>query len=207
MRIPFTFFSLFVIFALWTLYEINKSKAEEQKEKDDFWNREQQANHVRRKPVDNLPYIIISQDAIPNITTENEKLLDLINQLSAMKELRILNLNGKTNTDLKMEYGPANLPFLTECDNNFISFCRITNNLGKELTNNNFISDAIKVYELAIFNGSDASNSYYELANLYIQTGRKEDIKKLITQAEELNSLLKQSIINKLNDCYEASHN
>ena len=124
-----------------------------------------------------------------------------------MKELKILNLSGKTNTDLKLEYGPANLPFLTECDNNFINFCRVTNSLGKELADNGYANAAIGIYEYAVFNGSDVSSSYYELAKLYLQTERKEDIKKLITKAEELNSLLKQSIINKLNDCYEASHN
>lgn len=207
MRIPFTFFSLFVIFALWTLYEIHKSKAEEQKKNDEFWEKERAANDVRRMPVDNLPYINITDDIIPVVNTDNENILSLINQLTAMKELKILNLSGKTNTDLKLEYGPANLPFLTECDNNFINFCRVTNSLGKELVANGYTNAAIGIYEFAIFNGSDVSSSYYELANLYLQTGRKEDIKKLINKAEELDSLLKQSIINKLNDCYEASHN
>ncbi len=207
MRIPFTFFSLFVIFALWTLYEIHKSKAEEQRKNDEFWEKERAANDVRRMPVDNLPYINITDDIIPVVNTDNENILSLINQLTAMKELKILNLSGKTNTDLKLEYGPANLPFLTECDNNFINFCRVTNSLGKELADNGYANAAIGIYEYAVFNGSDVSSSYYELAKLYLQTERKEDIKKLITKAEELNSLLKQSIINKLNDCYEASHN
>lgn len=207
MRIPFTFFSLFVIFALWTLYEIHKSKAEDQKSRDEFWERERAADNVRRAPIDNLPYIQVTDEVIPVIDTDNEHLTTLINQLSAMKELKILNLSGKTNTDLKLEYGPANLPFLTECDTNFINFCRITNTLGKELVDNNYINQAIAIYEFAIFNGSDVSSCYSELAKLYLQTGRKEDIKKLITQASELNSLLKQSIINNLNNCYEASHN
>lgn len=207
MRIPFTFFSLFVIFALWTLFEIHKSKAKQQRKNDEFWERERAANNVRRKPVENLPYINITDDIIPDINTDDNQILSLINQLKAMKELKILNLSGKTNTDLKMEYGPANLPFLTECDNNFINFCRVTNSLGKVLAENSYINEAIKIYELAIFSGSDVSSSYNELANLYLQTGRREDISKLITQAETLDSLLKQSIINKLNDCYEASHN
>ena len=125
MRIPFTFFSLFVIFALWTLFEIHKSKAKQQRKNDEFWERERAANNVRRKPVENLPYINITDDIIPDINTDDNQILSLINQLKAMKELKILNLSGKTNTDLKMEYGPANLPFLTECDNNFINFCRV----------------------------------------------------------------------------------
>ena len=207
MRIPFTFFSLFVIFALWTIYEIHKSKSQQQRKNDEFWEKERAANDVRRKPVNNLPYIIITNEIIPDITTDDNQILTLINQLSAMKELKILNLSGKTNTDLKMEYGPANLPFLTECDNNFINFCRVTNALGKTLADNNYISEAIQIYEFAIWSGSDVSSSYSELANLYLQTNRREDIKKLITQAETLDSLLKESIISKLNDCYEASHN
>lgn len=207
MKIPFTFFSLFVIFALWTVYEIHKSKSKQQKDEQNFWEREREADNVRRKPVDNLPYIMITDEIIPNIDSSNDNLLSLINQLSAMKELKILNLSGKTNTDLKMEYGPANLPFLTECDNNFIKLCRITNALGKELADNNYINDAISIYEFAIFNGSDVSSSYQELAKLYLNSGRKEDIKKLIDKAETLDSLLKESIISKLNDCYSSSHN
>ena len=70
----------------------------------------------------------------PYLDAVNAELKDKgLSEDSISKLQPILNLSGKTNTDLKMEYGPANLPFLTECDNNFINFCHIFKFLFRNL--------------------------------------------------------------------------
>ena len=53
----------------------------------------------------------------------------MINELNtglieALKEKKILNLSGFTNTDLKLEYGVGNLTELTDYDNNYVTLSR-----------------------------------------------------------------------------------
>lgn len=207
MRFPL--FGIFLTFAAWLTYELKKNSRLQRRQNESFWEREHKANQVRRQPLDSLNYISINPESLPvlfRIQTSDADITSLMEQLLAMSDLSIVNLTGKTNTDLKAEYGVANLPFLTECDNNFTKLCRLLNQLGNALNAQQLRSEAIEIFEFAVFHGSDVSTSYDALAKLYLETGTPDKISSLIVQAEQLNSLMKAPILNNLKNLHQSGH-
>ena len=178
---------------------MHKSTRNDRKNQDDFWNREQTSNNVRRKRIDDSEYITIP-DSILNINSSNEDVIKHLASLRELKNKKILNLTGKTSTDIKELYGPANLNYVTECDDNFTSMCQVLSSLGTLLKEEGDLAQAAKVLEFAVNSKSDISSTYLALADIYLSTGNSEKIKDLISTASLLDSLMKDSIIKNLTD-------
>ena len=195
----FPLFTIFIIFIVWSYYEMHKSTRNDRKTQDDFWNREQTSNNVRRKRIDDSEYITIP-DSILNINSSNEDVIKHLASLRELKNKKILNLTGKTSTDIKELYGPANLNYVTECDDNFTSMCQVLSSLGTLLKEEGDLAQAAKVLEFAVNSKSDISSTYLALADIYLSTGKSEKIKDLISTASLLDSLMKDSIIKNLTD-------
>ena len=195
----FPLFTIFIIFIVWSYYEMHKSTRNDRKTQDDFWNREQTSNNVRRKRIDDSEYITIP-DSILNINSSNEDVIKHLASLRELKNKKILNLTGKTSTDIKELYGPANLNYVTECDDNFTSMCQVLSSLGTLLKEEGDLAQAAKVLEFAVNSKSDISSTYLALADIYLSTGNSEKIKDLISTASLLDSLMKDSIIKNLTD-------
>lgn len=195
----FPLFTIFIIFIVWSSYEMHKSTRNDRKTQDDFWNREQTSNNVRRKRIDDSEYITIP-DSILNINSSNEDVVKHLASLRELKNKKILNLTGKTSTDIKELYGPANLNHVTECDDNFTSMCQVLSSLGTLLKEEGDLAQAAKVLEFAVNSKSDISSTYLALADIYLSTGNSEKIKDLISTASLLDSLMKDSIIKNLTD-------
>lgn len=195
----FPLFTIFIIFIVWSYYEMHKSTRNDRKTQDDFWNREQTSNNVRRKRIDDSEYITIP-DSILNINSSNEDVVKHLASLRELKNKKILNLTGKTSTDIKELYGPANLNYVTECDDNFTSMCQVLSSLGTLLKEEGDLAQAAKVLEFAVNSKSDISSTYLALADIYLSTGKSEKIKDLISTASLLDSLMKDSIIKNLTD-------
>lgn len=162
-----------------------------------FWERESKANSVRKQDIEHLHYITIPEN-LPAIATDNFRINELLQQFEGMRAKKILNLTGMSNTDIKMKYGAANLPFLSECDDNFTELARITAALGHMLIDCNLTDEAAFFLELGIQWGSDISTNYTDLAAIYKQNSSPQKITNLINEANKLNSLSKDIIIKKL---------
>lgn len=162
-----------------------------------FWERESEANSVRKQDIEHLHYITIPEN-LPHIETNHPEIQKLLHQLEVMRPMKILNLTGMSNTDIKMEYGPANLPFLSECDDRFTELARTIASLGHLLMEEGFISQAMYYLEFGISCNTDIISNYVDLATLYHQSGKDEKISALTSQAEALPSLSKDVILQKL---------
>lgn len=189
----FVFLASFIIFVLILNYFIRKSNQSHQNSEDGFWEREQKANFTRRQDISNLNYITIPPEIIPqNLHTDAEKILiDLSSQ-------KMLNLTGRTNTDLKLQYGAANLETLSEYDNNFTTFVQAVPMYAKELTAAGQTGKARQLLEFAVSCQADSRSIYTQLADLYQQSGQSDKIQGLIESAGELRSLDGPVIIEKL---------
>lgn len=53
----FPFLGLFIIFLSVAAYYRKRATAQQKKVTEDFWNREDQANQIRRKDISNLPIL------------------------------------------------------------------------------------------------------------------------------------------------------
>ncbi len=193
MRLPF--FASFVVFCLVVGHQIRRSRRMAEKREKNYWEYEAAANQVRRQPIDQLPYIQIPLDSLPlglpQDQPQAEELAQLLKDLSGQK---ILNLTGQTNTDLKYRYGAANLPFLTQCDENYTLLARSLDRWAALLEKAGLMPQMALVLEFALSTGSDISASYLRLARYYQAQGEREKIEILARQAQELPSLSKDSI-------------
>ena len=168
---------------------------------DEYLERERKANSVRKQPLDSLQYISVNPDdfKIPE-PSPNDRISELYDSIISLSESKIVNLTGITNTDLKLMYGVANLPTLTEYDQNFTQLCRNIYDLGSELTSLGYDDIAEMILLKGIDYGTDISGNYLLLADLYIKNGESAKINELIQSAESIRSLTKEATISKLKE-------
>lgn len=157
----FPFLAIFVVFCLTLTFYIRKNDSAQQKIQDDFWEKEHASNAVRKKDISKLDYITIPLDKIPvKLETSTEK------AIFALAEKPMLNFVGISNTDLKLEYGTANLDILTEYENNFLEFVALLPDYTTELAEAGEKDAARMLLEFAISVNADSRKIERQLAAL-----------------------------------------
>ena len=196
-------FIVFVYTILIVARNTRRQKALAEKKEQEFWDREKRANSVRKKSLDGLDYVRIPLDKLPmDALPEDEKALEYKELLTYLSTQPIVNLTGFTNTDLKLEYGTANITPLSQYDQNYTALVRTLQQWAELLLNAALTEEAETVLAYAISIGTDVSHTYYALAKIY--AGRKEydKIADLIHHAEGLRSALRNSIVRTLQESY-----
>lgn len=193
-------FGIIIIITVLIAYEKRKSEKLTKKTSEHFWDKEREANLVRRKDISNLPYIIIPCDSLPlSDHFENEELEQLRKQLLSLSEQRILNLTGLTNTEIKLTYGTANLSILCEYDQNFLVLLRTLSRFASLLYEAGNSSDAETILTYALQIGSDIHADFQLLARIYHDRKDIIGLDALIQRAESLSSLRKTALLSTLN--------
>ena len=174
----------------------------EQKEKE-FWDREKRANSVRKKSLAGLDYVKIPLDKLPMDTLpDNEKAQEYKELLTYLSTQPIVNLTGFTNTDLKLEYGTANITPLSQYDQNYTALVRTLQQWADLLLESGLTDAAEIILAYAVSIGSDVSHTYYALAKIYAARNEYYKIEDLIRCAEGLRSVLRGSIVRTLQESY-----
>lgn len=189
------FLGLFIFFIFLLAYYRKKSTRRQETLEEDFWNRENEANHTRRQDISGLPYITIPLEKFTMDNCDSSELNNLQTALTELSTKKILNLGGQTNTDLKLKYGVANLDELSEYDQNFSSLCAALVSYAECLAKLGYLEQAQSVLEFGISCGSDHSRNYRMLADIYAGQNQSEKLQELLAKAAELNSPMKQAII------------
>ena len=200
----FPFLGLFIIFLSVAAYYRKRATAQQKKVTEDFWSREEQANQIRRKDISNLPYITIPLEKFPIGISDDEELTDYENDLKTLASRKILNLSHQSNTDLKLAYGPANLPALSEYDQNYTTLLRNLVAYADCLIKNGFKAEAVPVLEFGISIDSDIRANYTLLAELYKEQGNASKIQELIDKAASLDSMMRSAILEQLHTLQNA---
>lgn len=192
-----------LILGLLVAYERSKSSRKSDLAKEHFWSLESKANSTRKKDISNLNYINIPLESLPFLDTDNDDIVSCQNRIKQMSELKILNLTGITNTQLKLDYGVANLQTLSQYDENFTALATLLAKWGRYLNEAGYESEAAKVLEFGIHCNTDVSQNYYMLAEIYKKHGELDRIAWLIEEAANIPTLMKQSIIANLQSVYD----
>ena len=187
----------FIILLFVLQFYLKKNSKKTRSDNENFLKRESRANMSRKKDISNLNYITIP-DTLPFVDTDVETIKKAQDDLAELKEKKILNLTGMSNTDLKIKYGVANLSVLSEYDENFSKLCRAIVRLSAALKENGFDEQAEAFLEFGIKCGSDVSANYFMLAEYYLEKGNTKGLSRLKTSAQALNSLSKNVILKKL---------
>lgn len=193
-------FICFAILAFIFMMFVKYTNSRDKHKSEDFLERESKANSTRKQSLDNLDYITIPIDSLPFYENATGEILRCQNVILSLSEKHIVNLSGKTNTDLKLEYGAANLPALTEYDNNFAELTGTIVKWAAALTDEGHEEDAVRVLEYGIQCNTDVSSNYLILADYYASKGDIRKIRTLRTRAMLLHTLMKDKIISKLDD-------
>lgn len=191
--------SSLIVFCILIAYENHKHKKMEEKFKQDFWEREDRANHVRKKSLDGLPYITLPLESFPmELLKEDPAIAECQRQILALSDQKIVNLTGYTNTDLKLEYGTANITCLSEYDYNYTLLARTLQEWAEALYKAGFLQEAARLLEFALSTETDVSHSYYLLADIYNTLGCPEKKDSLLMAAEHIRTPIKNTIVRTL---------
>jgi len=182
---------------------IKRQKKESKTSEQTFWDREQRANSTRRKSLDGLEYITIPLDRFPtDLLQENATVAECVELLKTLSDQPVVNLTGYSNTDLKLEYGTANITLLTEYDQNYTLMVRTLQKWADILLEEGYEEEAETLMEFAVSTRTDISRTYYKLAELYACRLETERIHALISTAEALPTLNKNTIVRTLQESY-----
>ncbi|MFG6384615.1 MAG: hypothetical protein K1V96_10215 [Lachnospiraceae bacterium] len=197
MKFPF-FLGCTLIFLAVVSYKRMRAEKNHKDTERIFWERENAANATRKKDISNLNYVDFTGVTLPFALFSDDFLKQCEEQVLKLKEEKILNLTGISNTDLKLSYGAANLPLLTQYDQNFTLLVRTLNSWGQRLAELSHPKEAIMVLAFSVSIGSDIKATYKLLVDLYQQEGEIDKIQPLKSSASQLNSLMKEPILNML---------
>lgn len=192
-----------ILFCAWLSISIKRNKRSRVSEEKSFWEREQEANSVRRKPLDDLAYITIPFENLPlDILADDPTVSECLDILQNLSELRIVNLTGYSNTDLKLEYGTANITVLSEYDQNYTLLARTLQKWADVLLEKGYTNEAQTILEFAITTHTDVSQTYYRLAEIYASRIETEKVRGLIDTAETIHSSQRDIIVRTLRESY-----
>ena len=201
------FLAVFIIVTIYITIRRSASTRSEQKLWDDFRQREQEANWTRKQDISNLAYIKLPLDTLPLGRFQDETLASYESALRDLATQPICNLNGISNTDLKLRYGAANLNALSQCDTNYSTLVSLLANYGEKLFELSHPEEAKQVLEYSLSLGSDVGKAYELLATIYDYEGQPEKINALYESAEKITSIRRNSILRKLEEYLAADGN
>ena len=182
----FPFFASFILFIIFLALWLRRSSKKETKANEAYWEKELQANSTRRKSLDSLPYVAIPFDTLPmDILPEDPEIAKVHQTLQTLSKTKMVNFTGKTNTELKLEYGAPNINILTEYDQNYTELIITLNKWASLLTEHQKIAAARTVLEFAVDIGSDINSTYKMLADIYLDHD-PDKITVLISKAKKL---------------------
>ena len=185
-----------ILFIIVLFYFIKKSSKEADNALENFRKRESEADNTRKKPLDDLNYITIPDEIFRmNRDSDDNDCQSSVKVFDSLKDQKIVNLTGISNTDLKLAYGAPNLPILAQYDQNYTVLARSLDRYASFLTKSGNTDDAVKVLEFAVETGSDISSTYKQLVALYQSNGIKDKIPSLKEKASSLNSVMSPSIL------------
>lgn len=193
----------FIAIVLLVTFNIKRYSRKSKNDEKNFWARESRANSVRRKPLDGLRYIHIPLETFPtHLLNDNTSVMECIEIIESLTSQKIVNLTGWTNTDLKLEYGTANITELSQYDQNYTLLARTLQKWADALLEAGYVEEAVTLMDFAISTCTDVSRTYYKLAEYWNSKGEPEQVKRLIRTAESLRSASRNSIIRHLKDEY-----
>lgn len=209
------FLIFIILFVLWVRYETQKNSRIETEDNQGFLERERQANFTRKADLTDLDYTVIPLDELPFAGSYDEvkssyslpeglseltksEILDCEKKVIAISHKKILNLGHMSNTDIKMEYGVANLQILIQYDENSSKLARLLAKWGKLLYENGEEGAAEKVLTYAVSCKSDIEDVFITLAKIYRNNGNELGISDLVEACQCFDELRRENIINQI---------
>ncbi len=198
MPTAFPIFTLFFIFVISISFHISRLEKNRAKRDADFWAREKAAKKAPGVDLSSVPFIEVPLDTFSFglLGTEESEITE--DALSTLATKPILNLNGMTNTDIRLAYGADNFDYMQAVGENFDELEILLCDYAKLLIEQGHHDAAIPVLSFAVSNGATISAIYTLLGECYDATDAQDELAALITIVEERDLLMKPGILDHL---------
>lgn len=173
-------FGILIIFVFWLHYEMRKAARLSCKKSEEYWNKERSANLTRKSDINGLDFITISLNCLPMSDFDDPTINSYRDKILNLSGKKIVNLTGITNTELKLQYGAANINLLMEYDSNYTLLVSLLQKWGDRLYLKGYYTEAASVLEYAVNNHTDVKSTYILLAKIYNKQNSMEKINQLI---------------------------
>ena len=127
----------------------SRNKRDREASLNAFWEREMKANTTRKKDISNIDFITLPDFLSSPTGSLSEEIQDVEKRLAELSDKKIANFSGMTNTDLKLEYGAANFPMLSEWDSNYIKLVQLMQKYITVLQKEGYEERAEQIIEFA----------------------------------------------------------
>ncbi len=199
MRLPIPIiFIWFIIFIVYLAFKRTKQTQNQQNANQSFLERERLANNTRKKDISGLNYLPFTTDRLPDPVSSDEKLNIIESELKELSNQKIINLSQYSNTDLKLMYGPANLPALSEYDDNYHRLAALFLDYASRQLELCDTSAAIAALEYAAELRIQSSRIYLLLAELYLKQGTPEKINTIRDTVSSMEEPFRRLVLPKL---------
>ena len=199
MKLPF--FASFIIFCTWLTFTLVRVRRKEEHANDAFWEREALANSTRKQPLDTLPYVTIPYENLPfSIMADDENVAEYHRIMETLRDKKIVNFTGQTNTDLKLAYGAPNITLLTSYDQNYTTLVRTLQKWAELLFATGYVNETVTLLEFAVSTHTDVSATYRLLASIYHDKQETDKIELLKETAAGLKSAMRPAILRNLEE-------
>ena len=193
-----------LLFGAWFSYQYKHNVSKNDHKSEDFWKKEQEANFTRRKSMDDINYITVGEDELPECPENaGSEALRIHNEIAELLKNPVADLSDYTNTELKLKYGAPNFDALAAADNNFTALVRKLTTYGTELQKADCRDELRRVYALARRIGAATSGLTLAAAESYALEGNQKAIEELIgnAEAEKPDSKLTEDLRRILTKC------
>ncbi|MCL1863380.1 MAG: hypothetical protein FWF78_07430 [Defluviitaleaceae bacterium] len=162
-----------VVSVFWASARHNKRRDETRRR---FLESEDAANSVRKKEIDPALFYTADLSVLPPIPEGDPHQV-----ARCAKRVMIYFAEPLTNLELKMQYGPAQMDFIAEYEENFNAYLKALTKWAAEATD----ADAIKILQHAISLGSEYRDTYRLAADILSKQGDKYGMESLLAHAEK----------------------
>lgn len=187
----FPILPFFVIFCILLMFIIRRSNSKQQTEIEDFLKRERESKLVRPVDLSTLPYLNVPIDRFCFGTLKSDEVKKIEDEILAISKKPLLNLSGKTNTELRETYGSPNLEAMQAIGDDFDRITVLICDYAKELMDAGEFSLAITVLEWGIYIKSDVSRNYTYLCDCFKELGQERRIETLREMVEGSEFVMK----------------
>ncbi|MCR5452505.1 MAG: hypothetical protein K6F00_07765 [Lachnospiraceae bacterium] len=184
---PFPFLTIFLIGIVILSIKLRSSEKKQEEKMERFWEKEKQAKAAPDKDLSTIQYVVFPVDDF-NMGEIFDTDTELIEEsLITLSKTRMLNINGMTNTDIRLEYGASNLDEVAEYGENFSKMTMLICDYAKSLMEHDKYEEATKVLEYGMRVGSDISSNYTLLGDCYVKTKDMASFDNLIAEVEKMS--------------------
>ncbi len=199
-------FASFMLFGVWLTFQLRKSRNLNEKAAVDFWENENMANSVRKKELEDSDFVKFPFDKLPTVESFSpDPVPECYTMLKELSDKKMVNLNGISNTEVKIRFGTANISILTEYDANYENFVKNIYLLCQHLYDIDRKEEALMLSEETILTGTDSLSHYKLIIQIYREQGNFAGISWLRENAEKIRGITKGAILRALSGDADSS--